>query len=87
MAFTPTQNFNDCSSGLGITAGDQMVCDQIKQVELRQEELFNHYLEKPGAEYLPSIENYFGQFWILFQVLFLAIVIAYVGRWFWRLIN
>jgi len=34
-----------------------------------------------------DFQSAFDLFWVLFQVLFLGLVIVYVGKWFWRLIS
>lgn len=33
-----------------------------------------------------SMKADFAQFWVLFQVMILAMVIVFVGKWFWKLI-
>lgn len=55
--FTPTTPFESCLNLGGISAGDVQTCKQLKQIQLRNEEIANHYYENGtnGISYFASI--------------------------------
>lgn len=61
---------------------DTALCDLVQeQIDLQT--VVNASLSSMESS-IDTLTVDFGLFWILFQVLFLGLVIVFIGKWFWR---